>query len=63
MKRKQRFVTPKVTRAVPLYLEQNLLAGSTLDDQTVVSAGMGVENYLLGDGEASEAASYIEYSE
>ena len=63
MKRKHKFETPKVTRAVPLYLEQNLLAGSILDDLSVVSAGMGSENYLPGDGAESEAASYIEYSE
>ena len=58
MKRKQRFVTPKVTRAVPLYPESDLLVpGSTMYDQTWVSTGIGSENYSDGDA----AGTYIEY--
>ena len=56
MKRKFKFVSPKVTRAVPLYPETDMMQiipGSTMYDQTVVSTGIGVENY---DGE-----SYLEY--
>ena len=55
MKRKLKFVTPKVTRAVPLYPESDMLVvpGSTMYDQTLVSTGIGVENY--------EAESYLEY--
>ena len=34
MKRKQRFVTPKVTRAVPLYPESDLLIATSTDDLT-----------------------------
>ena len=63
MKRKLMFVKPKVTRAVPLYPETDMmqiLTGSTKDDQTMVSAGIGVENYTLGD---EGPGSYIEYSE
>ena len=32
MKRKQRFVTPKVTRAVPLYPESDMLIATSVDD-------------------------------
>jgi hypothetical protein len=55
MKRKLKFVSPKVTRAVPLYPESDMLVvpGSTMYDQTLVSTGIGVENY--------EAESYLEY--
>ena len=56
MKRKLKFVSPKVTRAVPLYPETDMMQvipGSTMYDQTLVSTGIGVENY--------EAESYLEY--
>ena len=62
MKRKGKFVTPRVTQSVQMYLETDLLVpGSTMYDQTLVSTAIGVENYSLGDGESSGAASYIEY--
>ena len=61
MKRKQKFVSPRVAKSVPLYPETDMMQiipGSTMYDQTLVSAGMGVENYPEEGG-----ASYIEYSE
>ncbi|MBR1576560.1 MAG: hypothetical protein IJ654_08955 [Bacteroidales bacterium] len=63
MKRKAKFVTPRVTQSVPVYLETDVLqiqTGSTLYDQEAVSMGIGSENYDLGAG---EGGSYIEYSE
>ena len=63
MKLKHKFVSPRVTRAVPLYPETDMMQiipGSTMYDQTLVSTGIGSENYDLG---AEGSASYIEYSD
>ena len=58
MKRKLRFVTPRVTQSVEVSMESMLLAGSTRSDQLVISAGIGVENYAP-DTDAD--ASYFDY--
>lgn len=60
MKRKLQFVSPRVTKSVPLYPETDMMQiipGSTMYDQTLVSTGIGSENYSDGDA----AGTYIEY--
>lgn len=55
MKRKQRFVTPKVTRAVPLYPESDLLVpGSTMYDQEAISAGQLTNTMTEGTGSGND---------
>ena len=51
MKRKQRFVTPKVTRAVPLYPESDLLVAMSTDDLTQFTS-VGHEEIDYEDGES-----------
>ena len=52
MKRKQRFVTPKVTRAVPLYPESDMLVANSVDDLTqFTSVGQEQDEY---DGTGSD---------
>lgn len=49
-----------MTKSVPLYPETDMMQiipGSTMYDQTLVSTGIGSENYSDGDA----AGTYIEY--
>lgn len=47
MKRKQRYVKPKINRAIPFCPAESVLLATS---GTVISAGMGSENYTIDDG-------------
>ena len=51
MKRKHKFVTPKVTRAVPLYPESDLLIATSIDDVTKFTSVGQEEVVYDGEGE------------
>lgn len=50
MKRKQRYVKPKINRAVPFCLAESMLLVAS---GTVITAGIGSENYEVGTGDDS----------
>ena len=56
MKRKLKFVTPTVTRAVPLYPETDLLLAASVDDYMKFTS-VGMEENVV-DASGSEDSAY-----
>lgn len=63
MKLKHKFVSPRVTQSVRVYLESDVLqipTGSTMYDQTAVSAGQMTKSLNFADGNEDGYGAYWE---
>ena len=49
MRKKQQFVRPAILQEVTLLPESPILAGSVVDNTTIVSTGQEVKTYDFGD--------------